>query len=287
MKIIFFGTPDYVIPVAEALYKEYRTVKEKGVVAVVTQPPKPVGREKRIEYSPIDAWAHKRKIQILYDYENLPEAELGVVAAFGKIIPKEVIKHFKYGILNVHPSLLPKYRGASPTQAAIMNGDEITGVTVIKMDEKMDHGPVISEFTEEIKSTDTNETLRARLFERSAEFLVDLIPNYLSGKIRPKEQKHKEATFTKLITKEDGFVSLNALKDDPEGTGRKFRAMQPWPGIWTEIKLLRDEEIKRLRLKILKLHLEDKKLVIDEVQLEGKKPVSWEEFKKGYPDFKL
>lgn len=279
MKIIFFGTPDYVLPIVEVLYKKYRTSRDKGVVAVVTQPPKPAGRDKKIEYSPVDTWAYKKKIPIFHNYDNLPEADLGVIAAYGKIIPKEIIDHFKYGILNVHPSLLPKYRGASPTQAVIAAGETTTGVTVIKMDEKMDHGPIISQFKETVEGEDTNETLRTRLFERSAQFLIDLIPNYLSGKIKPKEQNHKEATFTKLITKEDGFVSLKALNEDPEGTERKFRAMHPWPGLWTFIDINKDQK----RLKLLKLHLEDEKIILDQVQLEGKKPVSWEEFKKGYP----
>jgi methionyl-tRNA formyltransferase len=138
------------------LYKEYRTIKDKGVIAVVTQPPKPAGRDKKIEYSAVDTWAYKKDIRILRDLDmrssdtgkNLPEADLGVVAAYGKIIPKEIISHFKFGILNIHPSLLPKYRGASPTQAAIAAGETTTGVTVIKMDENMDHGPVVSSLKE-------------------------------------------------------------------------------------------------------------------------------------------
>jgi len=278
MRIIFFGTPDYVLPVLGALYKEYRTVKQKGVVAVVTQPPRPAGRGKKIEYSAVDHWAYKRSIKVFHNYEGLPEAELGIVASYGKIIPENVIKHFKFGILNIHPSLLPKFRGASPIQGAIVAGETTTGVTIIKMDALMDHGPTVSSFKEEILSDDTNETLRNRLFARAAQFLIDLIPGYLEGKIKPKPQNHGEATFTKLIKKEDGFISLIALKEDPEGTERKFRAFYPWPGIWTIVTI---KEEKR-RLKILKLHLENSKLVLDKVQLEGKNPVSWAEFDKGY-----
>lgn len=285
MKIIFFGTPDYVLPVVDALYKEYRTSKHKGVVAVVTQPPKPAGRDKKIKYSAVDAWAYKKNIPIFYNYDGLPEADLGVVAAYGKIIPKPVIDDFKFGILNVHPSLLPKYRGASPVQAAIAAGDSVTGVTVIKMDEKMDHGPIISSFKEDILDDDTNETLRTRLFERSAQFLIDLIPNYLNGKIKPKEQDHDKATFTKLITKEDGFVK-EPFKD-PATTERLFRAYHPWPGVWTKIKISSEKGAKMLRLKMLKLHLMGEKLILEQVQLEGKNPVTWEEFKKGYPTVKF
>lgn len=281
MKIIFFGTPSYVVPIADQLNKVFRTRDEKGVVAVVTQPPKPSGRDKKIERSEVDHWAYKHNIPILFNFDNLPQADIGVVAAYGRIIPKSAINHFSSGLLNLHPSLLPKYRGASPVQAAIANGDTQTGLTVIKMDEQMDHGPIVSSFKEEIKNDDTTQSLRDRLFERSGEFLINLIPNYLNGKIKPKEQNHNGATFTKIIKKEDGFIK--DLFEDPVKTERLFRAYQPWPGIYTNIKIKR--EIKRL--KILKLHLEGKELILDTVQLEGKNPVSWEEFKRGYPEVKL
>ena len=177
MRIVFFGTPDYVLPILETLNKYHE------IVAVITQSPKPVGREKTLTYSPVDAWAHKKKIQKQFDFNDLPEADLGVCAAFGMIIPKEVLNHFKFGILNIHPSILPKYRGASPIQSAITNLDKTTGVSIIKMDEKMDHGPILTNFTESISTTDTFDSLRTRLFERSTEVLVNLIPNYIKNKI--------------------------------------------------------------------------------------------------------
>jgi methionyl-tRNA formyltransferase len=281
MKIIFFGTPDFVVPVAEELYKKFRTNREKGVIAVVTQPPKPFGRKKLLQYSPIDKWAFDRKIEIHHNYDGFSQADLGVVAAYGRIIPKSVISQFPLGILNIHPSLLPKYRGASPIQSAIAAGETTTGVSVIKMDELMDHGPIVSSFKDEIMPDDTNETLRKRLFERAAEFLIDLIPHYLDAKISLKEQNHDEATFTKIVKKEDGYIKDPF--DDPKKTEALSRAFKPWPGIYSKVKV-RD---KTRRLKILAIHLEDEKLVIDQVQLEGKNPVSWEEFKKGYPNFEF
>ncbi len=281
MKIIFFGTPDFVVPIAEGLYKAFRTTREKGVVAVVTQPPKPTGRKQLLEYSPIDKWAFDRNIQILHDFADLPEADLGVVAAYGRIIPNSVIKHFPHGILNVHPSLLPKYRGASPIQGAIAAGETQTGVTIIKMDELMDHGPIVSSFREDILPDDSNDTLRNKLFERTVDFLVALIPNYVNGKINLKEQNHDEATFTKILKKDDGYIEN--IFEDPTTTFNKFRAYDPWPGIWTKVKI--NNEV--LRLKILKCHLENDKLVLDEVQLEGKNPVSWEEFQRGHSGFEL
>lgn len=268
MKVIFFGTPDYVIPVMEAMYKNYK------LVGVVTQPAKLVGRKQVRTFSPVDNWAHKRKIPTFTTLgEKLPEANFGVVASYGRIIPERVIKHFPNGILNIHPSLLPKYRGASPIQSQIIDGVTETGVSVIKMDEKMDHGPIVSVLHDEITSEDTNETLRRRLFEKSADFLIELIPNYLSGKIKLKEQNEGKATFTKIMKREDGYVDLK--KSTPIEIDRKFRALKPWPEIYTMAG--------GKRLKILGLHLEDGKLILDKVQLEGKKAVTFEEFKHGYP----
>ena len=260
MKIIFFGTPDYVLPILEKLYKYHE------VIAVVTQSPKKSGRGQKLTYSPVDNFTHKRKIPIFFDFVNLPNADLGVCAAYGQIVPPYVISHMSYGILNVHPSLLPKYRGASPVQAAIANGDIQTGVTIIKMDEKVDHGPIVTQFKEEILPNDTTETLRARLFERSAQVLIDLIPNYSKGKINPKSQDHEKATYTKVLKKEDGFIDLT-VHCSLITVHNFIRAMYPWPCAWTRLS-----DGKRLKL-----------LPNDMVQLEGKNPVSKRQFKLTYP----
>ena len=173
MKIVFFGTPDYVLPVLEQVHKKIKGKIGSPVVAVVTQSPKPAGREKKITFSPVDAWAHKRKIPIYYKSSDLikdgPEADFGVLAAYGEIIPVGVINNFKYGILNLHPSLLPQFRGASPVQGAIASGATQTGVTVIKLDQKLDHGPILSQFKEQLLPEDTTDTLRERLFSRGAD----------------------------------------------------------------------------------------------------------------------
>ncbi|KKS79948.1 MAG: Methionyl-tRNA formyltransferase [Candidatus Woesebacteria bacterium GW2011_GWC1_43_10b] len=213
-----------------------------------------------------------------------PSCDLGVLAAYGKIIPKDVILNTKYGIFNIHPSLLPKYKGASPVQAAITNGEQTTGVTIIKMDEKLDHGPILSSFREDINPDDTTGSLRERLFQRSAQFVVDLIPNYLSGKIKPKKQDHAKATLTKILKREDGFIDAERFTSEARKVERLIRAMQPWPGAWTYVNL--GQNLKK-RLKILQAHLENGKLLLDKVQLEGKTPVSFEEFKRGYPDFEF
>ena len=275
MKTVFFGTPDYVLPILTALHKVY------GVIGVVTQKPKEIGRKKFITRSPIDNWAYKHKVEVIYDLNKIPEADLGILAAYGEIIPEAVIKKLKFGILNVHPSLLPKWRGASPIQAANAPGQKQTGVTIIKLDGEIDHGPIVSQFTEDILDSDTTATLRQRLFERSADVLVALIKPYLDGKITPRPQNHQEATFTRQLKKESGFIDLTNTK--PDEAERFIRAMQPWPGAWTLLRLSATEGQTHKRLKIIKAHLETDQLVLDTVQLEGKNPVSYEEFKKGYP----
>ncbi len=283
MKIVFFGTPNYVLPILTKLHKTFVTGPGRSpVVAVVTQPPRPIGRKQIITYSPIDKWAHEHKIPIFYSSDELIEAnldiELGVLASYGEIIKSEVINLFPQGILVIHPSLLPKYRGASPVPAAIKNGDKVSGVSIIKMDAKMDHGPIVAQFKEDILPDDTTESLRDRLFARSADVLVETLEPYIQNKIKPKAQNHDEATFTKLTKKEDGFIDLS--KTSPQDGERFVRAMYPWPGAWTYLP-------NQKRLKIIKAHLEGEKLVPDEVQLEGKEPVTYKQFKEAYPQFAI
>lgn len=267
MKIIFFGTPDFCLPVLEKLYKYYE------IVAVVTQPPKTEGRDKILKYSAVDTWAHKKHIPIYFDFEKLPKADLGVLVAYGKIIPESTLNSFKLGILNIHPSLLPKFRGASPIQANLIEKPEEIGVSIIKLDSKMDHGPIVTQFKDGLMESDTLDSVRQRLFERSADCLLELLPAYQEGKITLKKQDESLATYTKLIKKEDGFVDIT--KDDPEKIIRKSKAYFPWPGIWTKLS-------NGKRLKILKCHIEKRGLILDEVQLEGKGPVSWNQFKNAY-----
>ncbi|KKQ51799.1 MAG: Methionyl-tRNA formyltransferase [Candidatus Woesebacteria bacterium GW2011_GWB1_39_10b] len=325
MKIVFFGTPNYVLPVLESLHKTFKSkAGESPIAAVVTQTPKPVGRKQQLEYSPVDTWAHKKNVPIYFDgndlIRNKVQADLGLIASYGKIISKEVIEHFPKGIINVHFSLLPEFRGASPTEAAIITGQKEIGVTIFKIDELLDHGPIISQFTEVIQKDDTVETLRIKLFKRVAEVLMTLIPAYLQDKITLRDQDHSKATYTKIVKKEDAFIppeflnvalqgqafkgkwNIPFIKDfeiepTPRVIERYIRAMQPWPIAWTNIKILRDKEIKRLR--ILKSHLESSAtkatkpvpraytLVPDLVQLEGKLPVTWKQFLEGYTDIKF
>jgi methionyl-tRNA formyltransferase len=322
MKIIFFGTPEYVVPILDTLHKNFRSkFGEAGIVAVVTQSPKPSGRKQELEYSPVDTWAYKKKITKFFESSKILnegiKADLGIVASYGQIIPKNVIEYFPFGILNIHPSLLPKYRGASPVQATIVSGDTKTGGTIIKIDELMDHGPIVCQFYDDVLPEDSTETLRRRLFERSAEILISLIPAYLEGKINLHEQEHEKATFTKQVKKEDAFIPPEFLKSVLTGVtpvkewqipfikdyilkpsanavNNFIRAMNPWPISWTYIQLsAKSKEQSTKRIKILNAHLEKsseghnpaaEKLILDIVQLEGKSPVSWKQFCEGYPE---
>lgn len=292
MKIVFFGTPDYVLPILKAVHKKYVTGPGRSpIVAVVTASPKPIGRKQILNYSPIDEWAHDHKLPIFHSANDLLEAnldiELGILASYGEIIKKEVINLFPQGILVIHPSLLPKYRGASPIPEAIKNGDRVTGVSIIKMDEKMDHGPIVTQFREEVGPLDTSGMLRNRLFEKSAEVLTETLEPYIKGKIKPKVQDETQATYTKIMTKQDGFIDLEKSKGKDTEVHNFIRAMSPWPGAWTLLRptttLGTTEGQAQKRLKLLKSHLEDGKLVLDEVQLEGKDPVSYKQFKEAYP----
>ncbi len=321
MKIVFFGTPDYVIPILDALHKEYKDkLGNSPIAAVVTQPPMPSGRKQLLIYSAVDTWAHKKKIPVYFEANQLikngVEAELGIIASYGAMIPNEVLEYFPKGVLNIHPSKLPEFRGASPVPAMLATGKQEAWVTIMKVVEQMDSGPIVTQFRDEIKEDDTTETLLTRLFDRSAEVLVGLIPAYLSGKVNLKEQDHKKAVYTKLIKKEDGYIPLQYLESthrhagpDPISAsvpswtipfiytktkdGEKIpynlqptahnlssfiRALSPWPGVWTYI----NHNGKKLRLKLLSAHIEDEELVLDEVQLEGKNPVFWKQFKEAY-----
>jgi len=244
--------------------------------------------------------------------EKFAPADLFLVADFGQIIPTEILALPKYGSLCVHPSLLPKYRGASPVPATILAGEKETGVTIFLMDERVDHGTVIAQVKEEIRNDDTAETLYSRLFAAGAKVLLTTLPTWVEGKIKPQSQNHAEATYTKMLTREDGKIGwpelVEAIKSGQKAVEveRKIRAYSPWPGAWTLLRPSDSEGFggQAKRLKILRAHLEpiqntkylpagrqgkiqDTKLALDLVQLEGRNPVPWKQFREGYPEVKL
>lgn len=306
-KLIFFGTPDYVLPVLEKLHQS-----GFKVAAVVTQPPKPVGRKQILTPSAVAWWAKEHDIsvfdkspkELVEPLKNLG-AEVGVLAAYGRIFPEEILDIFPKGIVNIHPSLLPKYRGASPVEAAIASQDKETGYTIMLLEEDVDAGSILYQAKEKILDDDTKVSLRNMLFLKSATQLPKVLNEYLENMIEPKEQDHEKATYTTLIEKEYGlippkyiqaalqgvtlqdqwiipFIKNFSQKPSPSAVEHFIHALYPWPGAHTPVRLTALEGQTK-KLKIIKAHLENEKLVLDQVQLEGKNPVSWKQFCQGYP----
>ncbi len=202
--------------------------------AIITTPDKPAGRGLVLTAPPVKKYTQENLPNTpLLQPENLKtfklDCDLAIVASYGKILPKELIDQSKYGFLNVHPSLLPKYRGATPIQSVILNGDEETGVTIMLIDEKMDHGPIIAQDKKQKVQNKSFKELERELAEVGGDLLVQTLPRWLNGKVKPQEQEHEKATYTKLIKKEDGLIDPNG---DPVLNWRKFRAYTPWPGIY-------------------------------------------------------
>lgn len=198
--------------------------------------------------------------------DSLSRADLAVVAAYGKILSKMELNTPKYGCINVHPSLLPKYRGPSPIQSAILNGDKISGISIIKIDEEIDHGSIIYQEQLELSDSDNFDTLSKKMFASAAEVLPKIIEDFIQDKIKSVTQNHNLATYCKELKKEDGYFEI----DNPPDLGRKIRAYYPWPSVWT-----------RWENKIVKF------LPGNMMQMEGKKVISLKDFLNGYPDFPL
>lgn len=226
--------------------------------------------------------------------------DVGILASYGKILDQKTVNSIKAGIFNVHPSLLPKYRGPTPVQSAIIKGEIETGVTVFKLDEEIDHGPILDQKKEKIRKDDTSFSLYNRLFVLGAQIIKDTLPDYLEGKRKLTSQDHSKKTLTlDKLKKDDGFVSPNILNatllgknssekifgfnSSPEVIDRVIRGLSPWPCAWTMVKTSPNTNPKRLKL--ISSHLENKKLILNQVQLEGKKEVTFKQFKEGYPDF--
>lgn len=276
LKIIFMGTPEFGAIILEGLVKnDYKPI------LVITAPDKPVGRKQTLTSTPVKKIAKKYNIPVVHQLEEIKKIkpDLIIVAAYGQILPKEILEMPKYGCLNVHPSLLPKYRGASPIQTTILNGDKETGVTIILMDEKMDHGPIIAQTKYKIPDDINHKELDSTLAKQGATLLVKTLPKWINGEIEAKAQDEPKATYTKVLKKEDGKIDWSKSAGEIE---KQIRAFYPWPGAFTFIK----HKGKVLRVKILKADIsKEDKLIIKKIQPEGKKAMSFEEFKRGYHDF--
>lgn len=248
MKIVFFGTDNFVDPVLKILEENFQ------ILAIRNPKDFDDNLVKKIkDFSP----------------------DLFVVASYGVIFPKSFLEIPRLGAINVHPSLLPKYRGPSPIQNTILMGDKTTGVTIIKMDEEVDHGPILYREKLEVLQSDTFETLAERLFENAAKALPETISNYKNSMITPTEQDHSKASFTQHLARQNGYVDLEkALSKDK--INAMIRAYYPWPGVWTRLRLGSDGQAKLIKF------LPEKK-----IQVEGKKEMSYEDFINGYPEGKF
>jgi len=304
MKTIFLGTPDFGAIILERLIKS-----GNKPFLVITEVDKPIGRKQIMTPSPVKVLAGKYDIPVAQpdkisdwnlEIKNL-KPDLGIIAAYGQILPKDILDIPQYGFLNVHPSLLPKYRGPSPIQTAILKGDKKTGVSIIRISEKMDAGPILSQKEMELNQGETFLSLHDKLAEVGAELLLDILPKLSKGKAYFINQEEKEATYTKILKREDGKIDWQLPAKNIE---RQIRAFDPWPGsytVWENRKI----KIKKARLfrnpgnakypvgKVLVV-LDNEIgiqcgdgdfLAVEVLQLEGKKEIKADDFLRGYNDF--
>ena len=304
MKVLFMGTPDFAVSTLKAIIEAGHEVR-----GVVTQPDKPVGRGKKIRFSPVKEEALLHDIPVFQprkvrDPEVVKElsglgADVGVVVAFGQILPKSLLDAPKYGCLNVHASLLPAYRGAAPIQWAILNGDEETGVTIMQMDAGLDTGDILTKETVKIESDETGGSLHDKLSEVGGRLLVETLALIEQGKLEPVKQGETTTEYASMLTKELGHIDWNrdALEID-----RKVRGLSPWPSAYTRVngktfKIWSSEVvegdgsapgtiIQKDRGKLV-IACGSGALSLREVQMEGKKRMGIEDFLRGCGEIAL
>jgi methionyl-tRNA formyltransferase len=256
LRIIFMGTAELSCASLNTLARN----EPFQIAAVVTQPDKPKGRELKPQPSPVKILAHKLNLPVLQpararDEKFISELrelkpDLIVVVAYGHILPPAILDLPRFGCLNVHTSLLPKYRGASPIQSAILNGETETGVTVMKMDAGLDTGPIVSQRRTPILSTDDSTALHDRLAQLGAELLAETIPDYVAAKITPQPQSAEGASCAAKIKKEDGHIDWNL---PAQKILDRLRAFTPWPGAFTCLPVLVERASLRAETKISRM----------------------------------
>ncbi|MFH1284362.1 MAG: methionyl-tRNA formyltransferase [Candidatus Peregrinibacteria bacterium] len=298
MKIIFFGTSQFAVPTLEIL----ENLPHMEILAVVTQPDKPAGRGKLLTEPPVKTTAKKFGLKILQPKdktelkENLKNtsADFFIVVSYGMILPKEILKIPKYGAINVHGSLLPKYRGASPIQECLLNGDKETGVSIMKMDEKLDHGPIY--MIKRIKITNDNaQSLTKSLSRLAAATLAVALEEIVQADLQPIPQNEDKATYCRKIKKENGKIDFSAKT--AEEIANMTKAYTPWPSVFTtfkgkKIKLTEADFSPEQADKspgtffldngILKISTKKGTLLPKKLQMEGKKEVDAKSFINGY-----
>lgn len=308
-RIVFFGTPDFAVPALKALIDH-----GMAPVGVVTQPPEPVGRKQILTPSPVAVLARNASIQVseprkLKGEEFLTwfkalKPDVAVLAAYGKILPAAVLEVPRLGFINIHPSLLPRHRGASPIAGAILSGDKTTGVTIIKLDEQVDHGPIIMQENIPIPEKASTQDLTPLLAQLGANLLLKALPNYLDNPKELTEQKHVDATFTKILARDDGSIDWNKSAVDID---RQVRAFTPWPSSFTcwkshRLKILETQLVARELLSSLQfvaaapgsvfvqhktifVNTGSQPIQINRLQMAGSKPQTAKEFLNGHGDF--
>ena len=311
LKTIFIGTSDFAVPILESLI-----TNGYPLLAIITAPDKPIGRKQILTPPPVKISALKYGIPVLqpeiltnFKSEILnSKPDLIVVAAYGRILPKEILEIPKYGSLNIHPSLLPKYRGPSPIQYAILNGETETGVSIILMNEKIDAGSILGRLNLRGRfnlQKLNHKELEKELSELGAKLLIETVPKWINGKIKPRPQDDSRATYTKIFTRDDGKIEWKKPAKDIE---RQIRALNPEPGAYTQLTT-NDKQPAIKTLKIIKADVlpikikrqpgevfltEDKKLaiscgedalILEEIQPEGKRKITGQDFLRGHQDF--
>ena len=312
MRIVFMGTPEFAVPALEKLC----SVADCEVAAVYTPPDRPRGRGRGVESSPVKAAAVRLGLPVLQPNSfRAKEArdelaayapDVIVVAAYGRLLPPAVLDLPAHGCLNIHPSLLPRHRGPSPVVSAILDGDSVTGVSLMLLDEGMDTGPVIAQREYALDGTETAGDLTGELFEAGADLLVESLNPWVDGRLEAVQQDESKATVTRKLERSDGRADwqLTALELE-----RRQRAFTPWPGLFTQwqdksLRLvdvcsgesLADCEIQQQPApgEVIALPLTDVPvgvgaadgvLGLKTLQLEGRRAVSSAEFIRGYPDF--
>ena len=295
-KIVFMGTPFFAVPILKSLYQNGYSVS-----VVYTQPPQKSQRGQKINKSPIQGISETLKIEYRtpsslknnkeeYDYLKELDADIAIVVAYGQIIPKEYLSLVKKGFINIHASLLPKWRGAAPIQRSIMNLEKETGVSIMRIGEKLDTGPVCNSYKIEIMSDDNSETIAEKLSALAAEKILDNIDEILEDKIQFKEQNHNEASYANKIEKTEGQIRWNEMAENIIG---KINGLYSSPGAFfiykgERYKILKAEltsgsgEIGEVLNNYLEISCGNKKSVnILEIQRQGKRPQNISEFMLG------
>jgi methionyl-tRNA formyltransferase len=300
-KVVFMGSPDFALPILSAL------VKNSQVIGVVTQPDRASGRGRELKSPPVKALALELNIPIMQPEKlRAPEAmdqlrawnpDVIVVAAFGQILKKDVLDLPRYGCINVHASLLPRWRGAAPISAAILHGDKETGVTIMLMDVGLDTGPMLAKRSIRIRRDDTTGSVLQVLSRLGTDLLIRTLPEHISGDLKPVPQPAEGATYAPMLKKEDGLLDFTSTAVELE---RRVRAMNPWPGAWFEWK---GAPLKVLRATVVSgekslmsgsrctvegrpaVQSAEGVLILDEVQPAGKRIMSGQSFLAGARDW--